>query len=112
MNGPWHCLLCLVPPRAQAWRGANRWSECPRLRDDDHGPGHARVDRAVVGVGPGVREGDAVAALKGESLTDGRVQVLLIQEDARRSLAIGVRVTGRGRGLAGLGEVVHLHAGA
>src|SRR5215204_2392939 len=52
-------------------RGANRRSECLWLRDDNYGPGHARVDRAVVGVGPGVREGNAVAALKGESGADG-----------------------------------------
>src|SRR5215207_5738298 len=53
-----------------------------RWRDDDHGPFHARMDRAVVGVGPSVGEGDAVAARKGESLADGAVQVLLGEQDA------------------------------
>src|SRR5687767_217589 len=113
MNGPWHCLLCLVrPPMPDTGRIVNRWSECLRLWEDHHDAGHAWVDRAVIVVGPGVREGDAVAALKGESGADGRVQVLLGEQDARCSLPIDVRITGRRRGLAEIGEVIHLHAGA
>src|SRR5215213_9207870 len=74
-------------------RGANWRSECPRLRQDHDDADHAGVDRAVKVVGPGVGEGDAVAALIGKSLTDGRVQVLLGEQDARCSLAIGIRIT-------------------
>src|SRR5215212_2897600 len=101
-----------TPVRAASGVGAPASSSRKRWRDDDHGPFHARMDRAVVGVGPRVGEGDAVAAGKGEPIADRAVQVLLGEQDARCSLAIGVRVTGRGRGLAGLGEVVHLPAGA
>src|SRR5215213_3131943 len=74
-------------------RGTNWRSECPRLRQDHDDADHAGVDRAVKVVGPGVGEGDAVAALIGKSLTDGRVQVLLGEQDARCSLAIGIRIT-------------------
>src|SRR5215204_3156251 len=65
-----------APAPAPASSSRKRW------RDDDHGPFHARMDRAVVGVGPSVGEGDAVAARKGESLADGAVQVLLGEQDA------------------------------
>src|SRR5215216_5836931 len=59
-----------------------------RWREHDHGPDHAGMDRAVVGVGPGVGKGDAVAARKGETFADRAVQVLLGEEDARRSRSI------------------------
>src|SRR5918994_5381231 len=83
-----------------------------RWRDDDHAPHHAGMDRAVVGVGPGVGEGDAVAAGKGQALADRGVQVVLWEQDARRSRPIAIGFTRRGRGLAELGEVVHLRARA
>src|SRR5918995_349013 len=74
-----------APPSAPSSR--KRW------REDDHGPHHAGMDRAVVGVGPGVWERDTVAARKGETLADRAVQVVLGEQDARRSLALGVRIT-------------------
>ena len=40
--------LSLAFARSRLRRIVNRWSECLRLREDHHGPDHARVDRAVV----------------------------------------------------------------
>src|SRR5215213_2320464 len=106
------CLGTPVSAASVAGAPSPAPSSRKRWREDDHGPFHAGVDRAVIGVGPGVGEGDAVAARKRQTLADRRVQVLLGEQDARCSLAIGVRITGRRRRLAGLGEVVHLCAGA
>src|SRR5918995_2428074 len=64
-----------------------------RWRKHYYGPHHAGMDCAVIGVGPGVWEGDAVAARKRETLADRAVQVVLGEQDARRSLALGVRIT-------------------
>src|SRR6476619_2960633 len=82
------------------------------LRDDHHGPSHAGVDRALVVIDPGVWEGDAVAAPKGEAGPDRRVQILLVQQDARCSFAIRVGFARWRRGLAVVGKVVHFPAGA
>src|SRR5688572_31869728 len=102
-------LSRLVRSRAlRLRRGANRWSICPRLREDHHDADHVRMDRAVIVVGPGVGEGDAVTARKGESGADRRIQILLVQQDARSSSPIDVGITWQRRGLAELSEVVHL----
>src|SRR5215203_264758 len=82
----WFCrgILVRLASGAEAPRPAP--SSRHRWRDDDHGPFHARMDRAVIVVGPGVGEGDAVAAGERQTLADGAVQVLLGEQDAGCSL--------------------------
>src|SRR5215207_4651091 len=89
------CWFCReTPVRAASGAGAPAPAPSSRhgWREHFHGSHHAGVDRAVIGVDPGVGEGDAVAALKGEPIADRAVQVLLGEQDARGSLAIGVRI--------------------
>src|SRR4051794_34603979 len=70
------CLGTLEHAASVAGAPSPAPSSRERWREDDHGPDHAGMDRTVIGVGPGVGEGDAVAAGERQTRADGAIQVV------------------------------------
>src|SRR6478609_6376738 len=91
---------------------ARHWLTRRRLRQHHHGAHHAGMDRAGVFVGARVREDNAIAAREGQTVANWRVQVLLVEKNARGEWAVRDAGARWNRRLASLGEEVCLRSRA